>query len=475
MKIWIGLFFSLIVVYLAYIALSWIAVRLAGVGVMKRAQPDRKSGWVVHLTFDDGPHPEYTPKLLALLKRYGARATFFVVGEAARAHPDLIRQIAAHGHEIGLHNVRHVPNWIHPPWRTGRELRRLADDIEQLAGRRPTLYRPPWGILGLLDLIFVRGFRVVLWSIMPRDWERRSDPRTMKWRILHRLAPGEIILLHDSGETFGADPKAPGRMLVMLEDLFETLQEIGLTVRFEPVGEWLVPGSKARANERTQDASNARAKSKMPLRVRLYFAYEDVHRRVFRYRPLMGRHGFLFYEKKRYPGPDVEVDGTFVRHGEVGLNLHFNNRLLFRALTSGAGDLKRIIALKREAEVALRLLARFVDERMPEVRGVFGYSALHRGIKPFGFAVKPMRPTPYLSLSSAYMRTLLALLHPEGAGRLKTEGDLEPHWVVMPRAVLLSRYGRKADRRNDERHEGRADDRLHRLVRQNGGDREVMR
>ncbi|QZA33398.1 polysaccharide deacetylase family protein [Hydrogenibacillus sp. N12] len=445
MRTAIGAAALLLALYAAYVGLSWTVFRIFGWKVLKRRRGE--AGFPVYLTFDDGPHPVYTPRLLDLLKRYDARATFFVVGEAARRHPELLRRMIAEGHAIGLHNERHVPNWLVPPWRTARSLGRLQAEIEAITGRRPVLYRPPWGLIGLADGAVFRTFRVVLWSVMPRDWERRSDPTAMKWRIFRRLTPGAIVLLHDSGETFGADPTAPERMLAMLEDFFETVRSVGLKIRFLPLPEEGPPVRPA------GEAGTEKVGTTLPWRVQLYFAFEALHHRLFRYRPLLGPDGFLYVEDRRYAGPPVTLEGESLRPGERGLNLHFNNRLLVEALFAGGSEFRRMVRLKREAEAALRLLARYAMEMRPEARGVFGYSALHRGIRPFGFAVVPMRPTPHLALAGAYMRWLLRFLHPEGDKRLEAGDGFVPHWVVMPRAVLLRRYGpagsSDAPRRNE--------------------------
>ncbi|KPD00021.1 Peptidoglycan-N-acetylmuramic acid deacetylase PdaC [Geobacillus sp. BCO2] len=101
------------------------------------------------LTFDDGPDPYYTPKLLDLLKKYGVKATFFVVGRKVERYPDIVRRMAEEGHEIGIHNYRHISNWLLPPLWLDWGVRRAAKAIERATGKQPMYYRPPWGILTL--------------------------------------------------------------------------------------------------------------------------------------------------------------------------------------------------------------------------------------------------------------------------------------------------------------------------------------
>jgi peptidoglycan/xylan/chitin deacetylase (PgdA/CDA1 family) len=98
----------------------------------------------VAFTFDDGPHPRYTPELLDLLQDYQVKATFFVLGSQADLHPDLIRRMHREGHQIGIHNYNHTSNWLMLPWTVRRDhMERTADIIESIIGKRPDHYRPP--------------------------------------------------------------------------------------------------------------------------------------------------------------------------------------------------------------------------------------------------------------------------------------------------------------------------------------------
>ena len=446
--IWLGLTaIVFIILWMMYIGISWIIFRVLGIGVLHRLKDGREA----HLTFDDGPHPRYTPELLNILQKEKVRATFFVVGSFVREHPEIVRLVHDAGHEIGLHNARHLPNWIMWPPHTARELLSLAQDIERITGTRPTLYRPPWGILGLWDYVLLRRhFHIILWSVMPRDWEKNSHPKVMKWRILNHLGPGEIVLLHDSGRTFGADPKAPERMLSMLPTVFETLKAIKSPLKFITIGEGIQKHMERKKGGRIDPAieksgasgSDAGASDaqyrKIPLTIRLYFGYERFLRMMMRYRPLNGRHGFLFLQYGRYRGPSVPG----LRHGEKGILLHLNNVLLFQALRDGTSDMRRMVALKREAEMALRLLAHYIADMEDDVKACFGYTALYRGVRPFGFRVYPMARTPYVWLSSIYLKSLLALIHPQTYKRLREGGDLTPHWTIITREELFERYGK---------------------------------
>ena len=152
---------------------------------------------VAALTFDDGPHPEYTPLLLDILERYGARATFFMVGEAAQRHPELVQQVAQAGHAVGNHS------WDHPffPSLPSEERQKQIRACEQALapyGRR--LFRPPYGAENswLTPRCHARlHYQVVAWNLDAEDWLER-DPAWMAEVLARGIQPGSIVLLHDA-------------------------------------------------------------------------------------------------------------------------------------------------------------------------------------------------------------------------------------------------------------------------------------
>ena len=154
----------------------------------------------IALTFDDGPHREGTPAVLRELDRVGAKATFFLVGEQVERFPALAAEIAAAGHEVGIHGYRHVL-LLH---RTSRGLRddlaRAADVIADATGGLPTLYRPPYGVFSIPALRLVRrlGWSPFLWSRWGRDWERAATAASIAALATRDLAGGDVVLLHDA-------------------------------------------------------------------------------------------------------------------------------------------------------------------------------------------------------------------------------------------------------------------------------------
>lgn len=159
----------------------------------------RRAGRRVALTFDDGPDPQRTPAVLDLLARQGVRATFFVVGARAEAHPELVRRMVAEGHVVGNHSYTH--SWRFPlrsHGRTMEELRRTGEVLHRITGRQPRLFRPPFGVTNPTIARAVRrlGLDPVGWSIRSLDTMGQS-PERVAARILRRLHPGAVILLHD--------------------------------------------------------------------------------------------------------------------------------------------------------------------------------------------------------------------------------------------------------------------------------------
>lgn len=162
--------------------------------------PTTVEGAGVLLTFDDGPHPEGTPAVLDELDRLGASAVFFVSGEQVERYPELVKEIAAAGHDLGLHGFRHQAR---RQWSRGLlvdDTRRALDAVSAAGGIEPILYRPPRGVFSRAGLRLIRdlGLRPLLWSKWGRDWERGATPETIADRATAGLEGGDVVLLHDA-------------------------------------------------------------------------------------------------------------------------------------------------------------------------------------------------------------------------------------------------------------------------------------
>ncbi|MFS0836614.1 polysaccharide deacetylase family protein [Paenibacillus sp. 1P03SA] len=234
-----GIIWMVFIFYLIYTLVPTFLIRRLGYGVFK----SRSGSPCAALTFDDGPDPQYTPQLLDLLARKGTRATFFVLGAKAEHYPDLIRRMHEEGHLVGLHNYMHHSNALMTPWKVRRTLEHSADVIERITGIRPVHYRPPWGVFNVFDFLLIRKFRIVLWSMAAFDWRSRGGTDKIKRKLIGKVKDGAVILLHDSGDTLGANPDAPGYMIEALADVLEDARRRG--IRFARIDEHL-PGRLVR-------------------------------------------------------------------------------------------------------------------------------------------------------------------------------------------------------------------------------------
>lgn len=151
------------------------------------------------LTFDDGPHPILTDRLLAVLASRGVSATFYLIGSQVARFPDVARRIAAAGHEIGNHSWSHPDLSLLDDAALLSEIDRTNGVIGDAVGRAPVTLRPPYGLLEARQRRLVhaeRGMPTVLWSVDPRDW-RRPGPEEITRRILTGSHPGGVVLAHD--------------------------------------------------------------------------------------------------------------------------------------------------------------------------------------------------------------------------------------------------------------------------------------
>jgi peptidoglycan/xylan/chitin deacetylase (PgdA/CDA1 family) len=158
-----------------------------------------RAGRRIALTFDDGPHAAYTPRVLDLLAEHGVRATFYVLGEHVEKHPALLRRVVAAGHEIGLHGYDHSLDGL------PRQMERTRAIVREL-GAEPATVRPPRGrmSLGLLRWSIRNGLPVVLWSFDLED-SRRHEGKALVRRPLREIAAGDILLQHDDNPVCPAD------------------------------------------------------------------------------------------------------------------------------------------------------------------------------------------------------------------------------------------------------------------------------
>lgn len=215
-----------------------LGVLLAGAACVLALQPlvaFRVLGWVfprivwrvetraplAALTFDDGPDPVWTPQVLAILARGRVHATFFLIGENARRHPDLVARIREAGHAIGNHTDTRRPTVLVPAVSFEADLLRAEATLD-LAVARPKLFRPASGWIrpAQLDAAIRHGYTCALGSAYPYD-PRRPPESYIRWLVAKNLAPGVIVILHDSGGD-------RSRTVTALPGILEAAREKGL-------------------------------------------------------------------------------------------------------------------------------------------------------------------------------------------------------------------------------------------------------
>jgi peptidoglycan/xylan/chitin deacetylase (PgdA/CDA1 family) len=191
----------------------------------------------IALTFDDGPDPASTPRFLDALDTHGVRATFFLLGAAAERHPELCAEIAARGHETGVHGWTHSRPWLPDPARDHRELARAVETVGALTGSRPRWYRPPYGILsgGRWAAAHRLGLRTVLWTAWGRDWTATATPASVLAELGGDLRGGGTVLLHDSDRVSapGCWRSALGALPVLVEGCRAAGLEVGPLARHD--------------------------------------------------------------------------------------------------------------------------------------------------------------------------------------------------------------------------------------------------
>ena len=174
---------------------------------------------VAYLTFDDGPVPEATPRVLEILERYGVKATFFMVGDNARRYPRLYEAVKAAGHSIGNHTMHHLRG------RKTSVRRYIRDVLEAGEFLNTPMFRPPHGLLSLRQAsVIQKHFNLVMYDVVTRDYARHVTPAEVVDNVKSHTRNGSIIVFHDS-------EKSAATTVAALPEAIEWLQENGFELR----------------------------------------------------------------------------------------------------------------------------------------------------------------------------------------------------------------------------------------------------
>jgi peptidoglycan/xylan/chitin deacetylase (PgdA/CDA1 family) len=209
------LLFSLLLFVILLVGITQVQKNFFIKGIHQISSPDAP---VVALTFDDGPHANYTPQVLQLLAKYEMKATFFCIGKNVEAHPELAQQIINEGHSLGNHSYTHSP-WI--DWNFAADWKKEIDTTDQIlqsiTGLPTHLFRPPYGVTTPhLAHALLPSRQLIGWTVRSFDTTKQPAQRIVH-RIQKKLRPGHILLLHDTHE----------RIIPILEQLLPYIQQKG--------------------------------------------------------------------------------------------------------------------------------------------------------------------------------------------------------------------------------------------------------
>lgn len=414
-----------------YAFLPGLVSRMFGFRAFKRGRVKQE----IALTFDDGPDPRYTPQLLDLLKRYNAKATFFVVGAHAEKHPELLRRMHEEGHVIGIHNYEHKTNWLMRPKTVKWHIRRTREIIKNATGLDAIYYRPPWGIVNAFDYSPGNHLQIILWSAIFGDWKYRLGADRLRHRMLKKMRPGEVLLLHDCGMTPGADEQAPENMIKALEGYLAEGERRGF--RFVGIDEMIALTDKA------VGLVPSRLKRMM---IWLWLQWERLFHRVFHTNPVGSPSPSFHYRMTKYHGGPIDIGGDqTLEDGDSIVELHFDNRTLLEIAHQSASPIAAAIRLVRMVEKQLPTIASAVsrDPAAREAKTMYGVTMIHRGATKLGFGVHELPAGVFASMSKLYLKLLMRVLtptpkHSDSEKRSSRHAvEMKPHILTYPIQELL--------------------------------------
>ena len=375
------------------------------------------------LTFDDGPDAERTPAILAILRQEGVPATFFCLGRRVDAHPDLVRAIAAAGHDLGTHGQSHRHAWCLHPRATVRDIREGQASLERVLGVAPTLYRPPWGRVNLVTLPAAHraGLTPVLYDVEGRDWLPGDQVANILAAVTGRAHPGAVVLLHDGSAGGGAGDST----VRALPELIRRLRAEGYS--FLRVTEML--------------AMNCTARAPQPARLfRLWLAWERLFARLA---GVLAVTDTIHVAPYRYRGGPRELAGTAVlRRGDRCLDLHFHNLVLAHECSQEDAT-GSAAAFMRHLSADLGSLADLLagDPRFADVRALTATTLFHQPARRLGFRAEEVRSRWRRGALSWYMKVIRRIyawgLGQAPSGRL---GAREVRFVWVTREEFMARF-----------------------------------
>ena len=369
----------------------------------------------VALTFDDGPDPDFTPRILEVLRRHQIKATFFVVSEKSKRHPELIQKIQEEGHQIGVHSFDHRYAWFTSPGRTIKEWTESVRYLELLTGSKITWVRPPWGTFNLMTWWWIKRnkLRAVLWNAEGHDWEVRRTPKEITERILKDTDEGTIVVMHDSGGELGAQENT----ILALEQLCKRIvKERKLPIVPLEFPDWTL-------------------KKRWVFRV--WEMWEHYYAKKHHVERVDATNIFRL-EKSRYEGPDLIAENgrLLATKGDSVAEIHLDN---IRLQAKGQDMQKTALKVLRQSRESLPGLVRYIaeDPTYDNIKVFVAQTLLYRGVKGFGFSIQEL-PDTWKSRGVAWLQKMvMQVYHPEGKERENGRLGTKTRLVWISREKLL--------------------------------------
>jgi peptidoglycan-N-acetylglucosamine deacetylase len=410
---WESLILVLIFLAAAYTILPDFLLHYMGIGSWKHQYTPG-----VAITFDDGPDPEITPKILDILRKHNCPATFFVVGKKAAQYPEIIRLIRSQGHILGSHCYQHRFAWFMSPWSTWWEWDKSIAILEEITGEPVAWIRPPWGTFNLSTWFWLKSRQkhAVLWNTEGHDWSARTKPGQISARILDKVQAGSIILLHDAG----GDKGAPENTLAALDELCQRIvQDKKLPLAALEFPQW---------------------SSGRKMIFTMWSKWEQVFARIYKVERISASNVFRL-SINHYHGPNLYTPaGTLLaQNGDPIGELHFDSLRLQGEETDMLKTGVRLLRLGRES---LPALARYVHEH-PDYEGIevfAGLTLLYQSAKLWGFQVHEMPNTLSLHLIGFVQKLMIFIYHSANLSELKKFRSAQPKLVWISRQQLLEKW-----------------------------------
>lgn len=409
----IGVVLIFIPATLLYALIPDLFLHRLGIGSWKR----HYSGGVA-LTFDDGPDPEYTLKLLDVLASEHVPATFFLVGEKAVKYPEIVKEIQAQGHQIGVHCQQHRYAWFMGPWATWQTWDEGVKTIEQITGQEVTWIRPPWGTFNLALWFWMRSRRkrAVLWNVEGHDWKASSSPQQISERILKRTREGAIIVLHDSGGELGAPKQTLQALEIFCRELRENLKLPVVKLEFP---KWSL------------------------VRLCTYTLWEKWERffACFHKIERINSTNILRLSRTHYKGPSLySQEGRLLAEaGDLVAEIHLDNaRFLGAETDSHKIALKALRMVKRSLPELASYVVKHTEYR--DIQVFLGLTLINRGVKGLGFEVQNV-PRSLGTRGIGLLQSIIKRVYqPSGMNKNGNKLGGHPKLVWISREELLKRW-----------------------------------